>query len=270
MRVGIVGYGTVGRALVKLLRRSKDNDVAIFDKFASGFNSEDHKCIINECELAFVAVPTPTSPDGFSADLTAVTEAVNWLNVPICIRSTIPPGSTRSLVATTRKIIAFSPEYLGELSDHPWPEADDCGFLIVGGDKVVNNLVVRAYQPVVAKHFRFCHTDSTTAELCKYMENCFLATKISFVNQFYDIAQYLGVDFETLRTLWLLDARVGKSHTQVTSERGFGGKCLPKDFAAIIGLLGPGGAPLLEAVFSYNLTIRRNRNLVSEKYQIHD
>jgi UDPglucose 6-dehydrogenase len=85
------------------------------------------------------------------------------------------------------------------------------------------------------------------------MENCFLAAKVAFVNQFFDIAQALGVDFDELRRLWLLDPRVGPSHTMVTPERGFRGRCLPKDMAALIAAMRPlGGAPLLEAVQAYN------------------
>jgi UDP-glucose 6-dehydrogenase len=92
------------------------------------------------------------------------------------------------------------------------------------------------------------------------MENCFLATKVAFVNQFYDIAMELGIDFEELRELWLADPRVGYSHTVVTRERGFGGRCLPKDLSVLISAMKPmGGAPLLEAVWAYNRTLRHGR-----------
>ncbi len=117
--------------------------------------------------------------------------------------------------------------------------------------------VFSAYRPMVPRDFRFVQTDATTAELCKYMENCFLATKVAFVNQFYDIACRLRVDFEQLRALWLLDQRVGYSHTTVTRERGFGGRCLPKDVQALVTLMGQNGsAPLLEAVLAYNNALR--------------
>jgi UDPglucose 6-dehydrogenase len=91
------------------------------------------------------------------------------------------------------------------------------------------------------------------AELCKYMENCFLATKVAFVNQFYDIAQAFDVDFSELRELWLVDPRVGSSHSSITTERGFRGRCLPKDVSALVAAMkATGGAPLLEAVLDYN------------------
>ena len=74
-----------------------------------------------------------------------------------------------------------------------------------------------------------------TAELTKYMENAWLATQVTFSNEFYEIAQNFGVDYLELRELWGLDPRVSMSHTLVFKhKRGFGGKCLPKDLDAII------------------------------------
>jgi UDP-glucose 6-dehydrogenase len=90
------------------------------------------------------------------------------------------------------------------------------------------------------------------------MENTFLALKVAFVNQFYDIAEVFGVDFLELRKIWLADSRVGTSHSSVTPARGFRGRCLPKDLAAIVAAVRPmGGAPLLEALLSYNTEICR-------------
>jgi UDP-glucose 6-dehydrogenase len=67
------------------------------------------------------------------------------------------------------------------------------------------------------------------------MENCFLALKVTFCNEFFDIAEQFGVDYNELRELWLLDPRIGRSHTFVMpDDRGFGGKCLPKDVSALV------------------------------------
>jgi UDPglucose 6-dehydrogenase len=67
------------------------------------------------------------------------------------------------------------------------------------------------------------------------MENCFLATKVTFCNEFYDIAESFGVDYNELREIWLLDGRIGRSHSTVFEDkRGFTGKCLPKDLNALI------------------------------------
>ncbi len=253
MRIGIVGHGVVGSALARFLSRSPGHSLVIYDKFQAAFSGNEAKEEINRCELVFLCVPTPTSSDGFSCDLTEVEECVAWIAPPLCIRSTVPPGTVDRLAQEYGRQIAFSPEYLGESSFHPWKEEGTCGFLIVGGPANVFELVRSAYQACSSMEIRYSHTIARTAETCKYMENCFLATKVAFVNQFYDIAQAFDVDFEQLRNLWLMDPRIGESHTMVTGERGFRGRCLPKDIAAIIDAMkAHGGAPLLEAVLAYN------------------
>ncbi len=256
MKIGIVGHGVVGSAMDRLFRGRTDYGIALYDKFKPEMNSEQHKEAINHCDLVFLSVPTPVAADGISCDLSAVEECVSWIEPPICIRSTIAPGTCDRLSAEAGKTIGFSPEYLGESSTHPWPEEGMCGFMIVGGPESLIDLVEEAYKPTLHPDTKIYRTDARTAEVCKYMENCFLATKVAFVNQFYDIASTLGVSYDELRTLWLADPRVGESHTLVTWERGFRGRCLPKDISAMIATMQPhGGAPLLEAVRAYNNTV---------------
>jgi len=67
------------------------------------------------------------------------------------------------------------------------------------------------------------------------MENCFYAVKVMFCNEFFDIARVHGVDYNELREIWLADPRISRDHTFVYPDnRGFSGKCLPKDVSAII------------------------------------
>lgn len=259
MKIGIVGNGVVGRALATLLSSSKQNCLFIYDKFQPENSAEEQKSAINACDLVFVAVPTPTAPDGISCDTSAVYEAVSWITPPICIKSTIPPGTVDDLTAKSGKPIAFSPEYVGESLFHPWKKMDAYEFVIVGGPAEIRSLVLKAYQNCMGPEVHFYPTEKArTAELCKYMENCFLATKVSFVNQFYDIAQAIGVNFDEVRELWLVDPRIGRSHSYVTEERGFRGRCLPKDVRALVAAMRRhGGAPLLEAVLTYNEEVCR-------------
>jgi UDPglucose 6-dehydrogenase len=252
MRVGIVGYGVVGHALERILRRGS-HDIAIYDKFKRPFDGDDLKVEINRCDLVFLAVCTDQKPETGECNLLEVDECVSWILPPICIKSTIIPGTVEKLCREYGKPIAFSPEYLGEHPNHPWREIDSAGFVIVGGDTQIQDLVISVLQTCVNREVQFYRASATTAELCKYMENCFLATKLAFVNQFFEIAKVHGIEFETLRELWLLDSRVGRSHTEVRGNGAFGGKCLPKDLRAIIAAMKErGGAPLLEAVSNYN------------------
>ena len=256
MNLGIVGHGVVGSAMERLFRCTTQHTLALYDKFKPGCSSAEHINAINRCDLVFVSVPTPASSDGQGCDLSAVEECVAWIQAPMCIRSTIIPGTCDRLAAATGKPLAFSPEYLGESSSHPWPEDAMCGFLIAGGPDHLLDLVEQAYRPAMREGTQFLRTTALTAELCKYMENCFLATKVAFVNQFFDIAAVFGVDYLDLRKLWLADPRIGESHTSVTAERGFRGRCLPKDISAMIAVMQlHGGAPLLEAVRSCNDTV---------------
>ncbi len=253
MKIGIVGYGVVGRALSKLFGNEDGTaGVQVYDKYARGLNTASRKAAIQACDLVFVAVPTPEGPGG-ACDVSAVEEVVSWVGPPMCLKSTVPPGTVDRLVSTTGKKICFSPEYVGETRWHPWKGIESHGFVIVGGERKVCDLVVTAYQAHLGPLVRYYMTDARTAELCKYMENSFLATKVAFVNQFYDLAQAYGVDYHQLREIWLADERIGRSHTIVTEERGYRGRCLPKDVAAIIHASRPfGGAPLLEAIDHYN------------------
>ena len=201
-------------------------------------------------------MPTPTGPDGLSCDLSAVEECAGWITAPLCIKSTVPPGTVDRLAQASNSPIAFSPEYIGESFGHPFRDEANCRFCIVGGPKSIFNQVKQLHDDLSGGATRLYWTTARAAELCKYMENCFLATKVAFVNQFFELSKFFEVDWEELRSLWLADPRIGASHTVVTAERGFRGRCLPKDVAAIIAASMPfGGAPLLEAVLAFNRSI---------------
>lgn len=253
MKIGIVGYGVVGKALGTLFGAEAGNpDLRIYDKGLTGMNDPQSKAAIQACDLVFVSVPTPEGTDG-KCDVSSVEEVVSWVMAPVCIKSTVPPGTVDRLIAASGKRICFSPEYVGETRWHPWKGIESHGFIIVGGERALCDSVVGVYQHYLGPLVRYFITDAKTAELCKYMENAFLATKVAFVNQFFDLAQAYGVDFNVLRELWLADERIGRSHTLVTEERGYRGRCLPKDMAAVIQEARRfGGAPLLEAVDRYN------------------
>jgi UDPglucose 6-dehydrogenase len=255
MNIGIVGHGVVGSVLSRFIRRSPAHRIVVYDKFQTAHSSSLHKESVNSCDLVFLCVPTPSDPDG-TCDVSAVEECAEWITCPLCVRSTIPPGTTDRLSAKNGRLVGFSPEYIGESRFHGWREEAACGFLIVGGPDILFQLVRSLYESCSQQQLRYYHTSARTAELCKYMENCFLATKVAFVNQFFDIAHALNVEFDELRNLWLADPRIGDSHTRVTAERGFRGRCLPKDLAALVATMKyHSGAPLLESVLSYNRTI---------------
>jgi UDPglucose 6-dehydrogenase len=149
----------------------------------------------------------------------------------------------------------FQPEYLGETQAHPYSDARQREFIVLGGTRHDIAEVAEAYSHVYHASVRFYLTDSRTAELAKYMENCYFATKVVFCNEFMHIARRLGVEYQELREIWLADSRISRDHTFVYADvPGFAGKCLPKDLSGIISCAQNAGyAPIfLKAVRATN------------------
>ena len=236
-RVAVVGYGYVWKGVYDFF---KDNfETIYFDPAVAGSATKEE---VSRCDLGVICVPTPMGEDG-TCDLSIVEEALGWLETPlILIKSTIPPRTTENLVKKTGKKICFSPEYMGEGGYFIpfWKYADPRdmkkhSFQIIGGEKETASKIADFFVRVMGPDAKFHLTDSTTAELVKYMENVFIATKVLFCNEFYNIAEAFGVEYKDLRELWLLDRRMGRMFSAVFPDaRGFSGKCLPKDVNAIV------------------------------------
>lgn len=226
--IAIIGYGHVGKAMHALFP-----DAVLYDEPLRVGTRE----AANACDVAFICVPTPALPDG-ACDTSIVEAVLDWLDAPVIVlRSTVPVGFTDAQKRRTGKRIVFQPEYYGETVDHPFADLKSRTWITLGGDFADTAPVIRAFQRVYNAEVRIRQTDARTAELAKYMENCFLALKVTFCNEFYDIAGAVGVDYNELREVWLEDPRIGRSHTFVYEDnRGYGGKCLPKDVSALIGL----------------------------------
>jgi len=239
--IAIVGYGWVGKSMHAIFP-----DAALYDVTPGQWNSRE---AVNACDIAFVCVPTPARPTG-ACDLSMIEDVISWLDVPIiCLKSAVPPGTTNRLRAETGKQIVVSPEFIGEgptwdgtiadtfACEYPdraeqarrWP------YVIAGGPKEASDAVLNAFEERLGSGVEYIWEENpTTVELVKYMENVWLAMQVTFANTFYEVARVLGADYADARDLWCYDMRVSASHTDVLAERGFGGKCLPKDLDAII------------------------------------
>ena len=256
-KIGIVGFGYVGQAMARFFEDRYD--VVVYDPFwderKDGFkhrfpqyipaSKENRVEQFSECSLVVISVPTPMRLDGSGAcDTSAVRESLEWLGKDqlILIKSTVPPKFTQSYIDSGYNV-AFSPEYLGESAymTHYWKGYPDPTnlktheFQIFGGELETTRKIIPFFRSIMGPETKYLQTDATTAEMAKYMENCFFATKVTFFNEFYEIAQRMGVDFNELRELFLCDGRINRNHTLVFEEkRGYGGKCYPKDMAGII------------------------------------
>lgn len=223
--VGIVGCGHVGSAMNKLF-----TDAIVYDKYLKIGNRED----VNKCDVTFVCVPTPMLESG-ACNTEYVDEVLEWLESSvIVIRSTVPVGYTKSKREKLNKKIIFQPEYYGETFNHPLADLTNRSWIVLGGDPKESTLVVKEYQKVYTADLRIIKVDSDTAELAKYMENAYLATKVIFCNEMYDLAKAYNIDYDSLREVWLMDPRINRSHTFVyEDDRGYGGSCFPKDMNAL-------------------------------------
>ena len=228
-RVGVVGGGVVGSAMVKLC----GPETVVYDPYRPEFaHTRDQ---INACDAVFVCVPTPMKDDR-TCDTSIVEEAVAWIEAPlIVVRSTVTPGTTDRLCQKYGKHVIFQPEYLGETPAHIFATMGEREFVVLGGTPEARSRVADFYKHFYNAYVKFYLCDATTAEVAKYMENAFYAVKVTFVNEFHDIARAHGVDFNTLREVWLADTRISRDHTFCyPDQRGFSGKCLPKDCNAIV------------------------------------
>lgn len=234
LKVGIVGYGYVGHTMADLF--IEKNHIEIYDPFQTIGTKEK----INECDIAIVCVPTSMKEDG-RCDTSIVEEVIGWIKCPlILIKSTIPPGTTASLIEKYHKNIVFSPEFCSEPDYDPGHNfhnnAANEPHFIFGGDPLLTSKIVELFSRITGPCKTYMQCTAGEAEIIKYMDNSFLATKVIFTYEMEQICKAFGEDFFTVREGWLLDPRINKSHTMVfkDNDQPFGGKCLPKDLSAIV------------------------------------
>lgn len=223
MKLAIIGFGIVGKNMHKIFPEAIIVDVA----------GNYPRRLEEYVDVAFVCVPTPPGKNG-ECDTSIVETAIKENRADVfCVKSTVPPGTIDSLkIMTGGTRIVFSPEYWGETVD---ANCQDYPFVILGGERSACNVVAEAYKRKYPGRFRIKYTDDKTACLCKYMENCFLAAKVTFCQEFYRIASASGVDYDELRELFITDPRVNPSHTVVFRDQTYWeSKCLDKDIPALV------------------------------------
>lgn len=245
----IIGHGIVGSNLEKELEIFTPD---IIDKYKPDENRISINSTNQGYDIAFICVNTPFTPDSpcdWSEVLNAINENKDSMNENgiFVIKSTILPGTTEKIRNETKQKVIFSPEYYGST---PHCNNYDFDFTILGGEREDCITVAQTLQKVYDARHQFRCTDSKTAELVKYMENSWLATKVSFCTQFYDIAEKESVDYEELRELFIMDPRVNPSHTFVYRDTPYwDSHCLNKDVPAITI---NEDAEFLNAVIRYN------------------
>ena len=251
MKIVIAGYGAVGQAMYAALDKRGDLDLYIDDPGLDYTYPED---MVDSVDAVVVCVATPPTETG-ECDTSNI-EAVfaKYGDVKYLIKSTTDPDF---ILMNSRRNLTFSPEYLrGTTCNDPTEEFLNSKFAIYGGGAM--RFWHELFVPVLPKLKDVRFMTAYQAAFVKYMLNCFLATKVTFFNQAYEIFKaFGGEEFDVVVDGVCLDPRVGYSHTQVPGpdgKFGFGGHCFPKDVNAFTALGREMGADVsfLECVLKTN------------------
>ncbi len=254
--VGIIGNGFVGES--QIFAFSPTNEIRVYD--IDPLKSTHTKEETHNSDFIFVCVPTPMSVDG-RQDLSFIDKVFEEsIEGPIyIIKSTVLPGTTNELQKKYPHLnIIFSPEFLTERTAKL--DMLTQARIIFGGDKNLTDKVEKLFSNrFMNRHF--IHTDSKTAEFIKYMNNTFFATKVSLMNEYYRLANLVGVNWDDAIYGFSSDGRIGDSHLHVPGpdgKLGFGGTCFPKDINAIISMANDVGVKMnvLDAAWKTNLEVR--------------
>lgn len=255
-KVGIIGNGFVGES--QAFAFSPTAEVRVYD--IDPLKATHSLSEVCECDFVFVCVPTPMKSDG-SQDITYVENVFsNVTKGPVyIIKSTVLPGTTQKLQQQFSKLdIIFSPEFLTERTAKL--DMLTQARIVFGGKKRLCNKVKKLFaERFMNRHFII--TDSTTAELIKYMNNTFFATKVSIMNEFKRLSDALGTNWDDALYGFTSDSRIGDSHLHVPGpdgKLGYGGTCFPKDVNAIVTMGRELGVPMnsIEGGWQTNLEVR--------------
>ena len=266
--IGIIGQGFVGNAVYQKFKNYFDVLTYDLDESKSNSTKED---LLFKCNTIFLCLPTPMNTDGSCHtdilkkeldNLDLLTD--NWeTRKTVVIKSTVSPGTTSKWNSSYESLdIVFNPEFLTEAN--AVEDFNNQNRIILGGPRPATTELRRMYSKVFPKA-HIIKTDSTHAEMVKYLTNSFLATKVSFANEIYQICDKLNIDYDKVVEYATLDDRLGKSHWNVPGpdgDFGFGGHCFPKDLNALLKLSWDLDTinHVLDAALETNSEVRKNRD----------
>jgi nucleotide sugar dehydrogenase len=244
MKIGIIGNGFVGSAIMHGFVLHAD-DIMIYDKDPKRSTHGLGKLALH-CDVVFVCVPTPMYESG-ECDMSIVESVVEEFmgfifrkkKQTLVIKSTVVPGTTEKLAKKYQNNphvnFVFNPEFLTERKARL--DFINTSRIVLGGDSKEALKQVEDLYRIRFPYTKVIKTDFGTAQLIKYMANCFFATKVSFMNEMHQICEAINGDWDKALEGFITDGRIGNSHIDVPGhdgDFGFGGKCFPKDLNAMI------------------------------------
>ena len=206
--------------------------------------TSDLKSAVNNSDIIFICVGTPTKKNSNSANLKYVFQVANHLKKYvkkykiIITKSTVPVTTGDKIEKILKNLkkrklvdIVSNPEFLREgeaIRDFIYPDR-----VVIGTDsKKANRILKSLYLPIVKKTSRYFNTSRRGAELIKYASNAFLATKISYINELANLCEKTNVDIKDISFGMGLDQRIGERFLRAGPA--YGGSCFPKDTRAIV------------------------------------
>lgn len=281
MLIGFIGQGWVGKNYANDFEQRGYEVV----RYSLEEPYTKNKDAIADCDVVFIAVPTPTTAKGFDYSIVEKSLKLVGIGQTAVIKSTILPGTCEKLQKNYQSRWVFhSPEFLREMTaahDAAHPSRNiigipfDCyseDLAIIAKEEAENILSILPASPYNKI------MDAKSAELIKYIGNCYLYQKVVFFNQMYDLANSLGLNYQVIREAVCKDDRIGDSHTAIAHAsghaqhimgRGAGGHCFVKDFEALTSIYREKlpedvyGSAALEAVMkkNYSLLVQSNKDL---------
>ena len=267
--IGIIGQGFVGNAVYQKFKNYYDVKTYDIDETKSNSTFED---TVKSSKFIFVCLPTPMYKHNGSCNTSIVEEVANEIDVIaedynekkyIIIKSTVPPGTIKRLNNDLQYThIVFNPEFLTEAN--AVQDYENQNRIILGGPKHATSRVKLIFTKVFPMtHIIRC--DDMEAEMIKYTTNAFLATKVSFANEIYEICEKHAIDYDKVIEYATMDDRLGKSHWAVPGpdgDFGFGGHCFPKDLESLLFITNFHKTTnnVLKSVKETNNKVRKNRD----------
>ena len=202
------------------------------------------KKAVNDSDIIFICVGTPTKKGGSSADLSQVynvakelSSSINKFKI-IITKSTVPVTTGDEIEKILAKknnknkfSVVSNPEFLREgeaIRDFTFPDR-----IVIGSNDTKSNRILKnLYSPLISKGAQYVKTSRRAAELIKYASNAFLATKITFINEISNLCEKTGINVEDISIGMGLDKRIGSRFLRAGPA--YGGSCFPKDTKAII------------------------------------
>ena len=270
MKVGIIGYGFVGKAV----RNGLKENVKVFIVDPK-INTSIQDLNYFEPEVVFLCLPTPYGSKTNIQDISILTDVLKQIknssfsDTLFVLKSTISPDNID--IFNHIKRFVYNPEFLREINaDDDFINTD---FLVFGGiDKNCESLKQFYKNHTKCKTNNYLFTDIISASLIKYAINTFLATKVIFFNELFELFNISGTkeDWESFIEIIKNDSRIGSTHMQVPGHdgrKGFGGACFPKDISAFLSYSKKMNLnfSLLETVIKSNNKIRLSYDNLTDR-----